>query len=460
MDLRLINNVFFIGVGGIGMSALARYFNLIGKNVVGYDRTKSELTNELEKEGIVLINSYESDQIPQSCRNPKDTMVVYTPAVPSDIPLMTWFKTHNFPIYKRAQVLGLLTITRKGICVAGTHGKTTVSTMISHLLKNSWLGCSAFLGGISINYNTNLLVSSESNYVVIEADEYDRSFHSLNPSLAVITSIDPDHLDIYGTFENVQQSFNHFASLVKKEGILIVKKGVPINPELKKNVTFYSYALEDVSDFYAKRIRIEHGNYMFDLVTPDRVVKNLILGVPGKVNLENAIAALSVAYLLGCADADLSNGIMSFRGIKRRFEYHVKNETNIYIDDYAHHPNEINATLKSVRELYPTKQLTGVFQPHLFSRTQDFAMEFAESLNLLDELILLDIYPAREEPIEGVTANLIFNNVGLKNKVLISIDKLEDELKLRKPELLITMGAGSIGDMTMQIKKVINELNA
>ncbi|MFB6340761.1 UDP-N-acetylmuramate--L-alanine ligase [Saccharicrinis sp. FJH62] len=460
MDLKNINNVFFVGVGGIGMSALARYFKFLGKNVAGYDRTRTELTDALVAEGIPVSHCPDSECITREFRKPEHTLVVYTPAVPLSTPVMEWFKERNYKILKRAEVLGLLTREQKGICVAGTHGKTTVSTMISHLLKNSSVDCNAFLGGISLNYSTNLLVSEKSDYVVIEADEYDRSFHQLRPEVAVITSVDPDHLEIYGTYENVKEGFCKFASLVKKGGILLMKKGLPLNPDLRPGVRQFSYNISGPADFYAEKIRIEKGQYVFDLVTPDRNITELTLGVPGRVNLENAVVSLSVACLLGCSDAELKNGIHTFRGNKRRFEYHYKSDRRCYIDDYAHHPNEIKATLESIRELYPSTRLTGIFQPHLYSRTKDFAAEFAQSLSLLDELILLDIYPAREEPVPGVTSELIFSQVKADRKILVSKENLVKEIEESKPELLVSMGAGDIGEMVSEIKNVMKRLDA
>ena len=441
------------------MSALARYFSFIGKAVYGYDRTKSDLTLELENEGIEVSYSYDIALIPQKCRDKENTLVVYTPAVPMHIPLMKWFKENDFHLLKRSQVLGLLTITRKGLCVAGTHGKTTVSTMLSHLLKHSWLGCSAFLGGISLNYNTNLLVSTESNYVVIEADEYDRSFHQLKPHVAVITSLDADHLDIYGDYNTLKESFEKFTSLIQPGGKLLIRKGTDLTPNVADEVELYEYSLNEPCDFYADKIRIEKGNYVFDFVTRDKTIKNIMLGVPGKINLENSVAALAVAHMLGASDAELSNALMSFRGIRRRFQCHINNETRIYIDDYAHHPREIEATITSVKEMYPDKKLTVVFQPHLFTRTRDFADGFAESLSLADELVLLDIYPAREEPIAGVNAEMIFKNVKCE-KTLIDKSSLISTLKNKQPELLITMGAGDIGEMVKQITEELKKLNA
>ncbi|MFC0877678.1 UDP-N-acetylmuramate--L-alanine ligase [Saccharicrinis sp. FJH2] len=460
MDLKNINNVFFVGAGGIGMSALARYFKFLGKNVAGYDRTRTELTDALVAEGIPVIHCPDPECITRDFRKPEHTLVVYTPAVPLSTPVMEWFREGNYSILKRAQVLGLLTREQKGICVAGTHGKTTVSTMISHLLKNSSVDCNAFLGGISLNYSTNLLVSEKSDYVVIEADEYDRSFHQLRPEVAVITSVDPDHLEIYGTYENVKEGFCKFASLVKKGGILLMKKGLPLNPDLRPGVRQFSYSISGPADFYAEKIRIEKGQYVFDLIAPDRTITELTLGVPGKVNLENAVVSLSVACLLGCSDVELKNGIRTFRGNKRRFEYHYKSARRSYIDDYAHHPNEIKATLESIRELYPSTRLTGIFQPHLYSRTKDFAAEFAQSLSLLDELILLDIYPAREEPVPGVTSELIFSQVKADRKILVSKENLVKEIEESKPELLVSMGAGDIGEMVSEIKNVMKRLDA
>ncbi|MFB6319771.1 UDP-N-acetylmuramate--L-alanine ligase [Saccharicrinis sp. FJH54] len=460
MDLNRINHVFFVGVGGIGMSALARYFKFLGKNVAGYDRSESELTDELEAEGIAVTYDSDPESIPVEYRSQADTLVVFTPAVPLSLPVLAWFYHHNFTVLKRAQVLGLITREQKGVCVAGTHGKTTVSSMISHLLRNSSVDCNAFLGGISLNYKTNLLVSDNSDYVVIEADEYDRSFHQLTPYAAVITSVDPDHLEIYGNYENVKEGFNKFASLIKEDGILLHRNGLQINPDLNSGVKSFTYDIEKPADFYAEKIEIENGQYLFSLLTPERKIVNLQLGVPGRVNLENAVAALAIGTLLGCTDAELRAGISSFKGNRRRFEYHYKTSRKIYIDDYAHHPKEIKATLASLKELYPDKRITGIFQPHLYSRTKDFAVEFAESLSMLDELILLEIYPAREEPIPGVSSELIFNDVKMTKKVLTNRSGLFAAIRKNNPELLISMGAGDIGEMVGGIKKVIEELDA
>lgn len=460
MDLSGVNNVFFVGVGGIGMSALARYFNCTGKQVAGYDKTCTDLTNELEAEGIAVTYLSGPQHIPELFRNVQHTLVVYTPAVPSTLPMLNWFREQNFTVLKRAGVLGALTKAMRGICVAGTHGKTTVSAMISHLLRSSKVDCNAFLGGISQNYNTNLLVSDISNYVVVEADEYDRSFHQLNPYMAVITSVDPDHLDIYGDYNNLKESFKNFASLVRKDGCLVLKKGLAIAGELNLQTQILTYAINVEADYYADNIKIENGYFCFDLKTPGKVIKELTLGIPGRLNLENAVAALAIAHQVGCADDELREGMASFKGIKRRFEYHYKSDSRVYIDDYAHHPNEIKATLESIRELYPHKKITGVFQPHLYSRTRDFAEGFAESLALLDELLLLEIYPAREEPIPGVSSDMILGLVGLKNKAMVQTENLAEEIARRKPELLVTMGAGDIGELVDVIKGIVIKLDA
>lgn len=458
MDLKTVNSVFLIGVGGIGMSALARYFKSSGKLVAGYDKTASDLTLELESEGIMVNDANDPATIPVAFQDPQTTLIVYTPAVSLSNPILQWFKTRYFNILKRAEVLGLITKTQKGICIAGTHGKTTVSTMVSHLLKKSSLDCNAFLGGISLNYNSNLLLSKESDLVVVEADEYDRSFHQLNPYLAVITSIDADHLDIYGTYENLKLGFDTFAALVDPDGYLILKKGLSVGNDIEAKV--FTYDINSKADFYADNIRVIDGAYIFDFISPRSRLLNFTLGVPGKLNLENAIAALTVAYILGATETELRVGLNGFKGIRRRFEFHYKSNTRVYIDDYAHHPEEIRATLNSLRDLYPNKRITGVFQPHLYSRTRDFAIDFAKSLGLLDELILLDIYPAREEPLPGVSPQLILDHVTIEQKKSISKDALIEEIGKRKPELLITMGAGDIGDMVQDIKQQMLKLDA
>ena len=452
-DLNSIQNVYFLGIGGIGMSALARYFNVTGKQVGGYDRTPSDLTAELEKEGILVHFDDAPGSIPRAFRDKNNTLVVFTPAVPGDHKELTYFREHQFTVLKRSEILGLITRQKKTVAVSGTHGKTTVSTMIAHLMAKSDKGCNAFLGGISRNFNSNLVLNPSSEWVIAEADEFDRSFLRLFPQVAVVTAMDPDHLDIYGNTEELHAAFNSFVSQIHADGILLMKKGVPIE---KKNMPahVYTYSLNDTStDFHAGNIRLEKRKYFFDLIGPGIVIKDISLLHPGLVNVENAIAATAVAALLGMTPELIRMTMETFEGIRRRFEYHVNTGNIVYIDDYAHHPRELEATILSVRELYPDKKITGVFQPHLYSRTRDFADGFAKSLSLLDQLVLLDIYPAREVPIEGVNAAMIYDKVEIKEKYLCSMDGLMDMLQKLRVEVLITLGAGDIDKMVEPIKQ-------
>lgn len=453
-----IHNIYLIGIGGIGMSALARYFKHLGKNVAGYDRTPTELTSLLETEGINIHFEDNINLIPPQFIDPfekENTLIVYTPAVPANHSELTFFKKTGYVIKKRSEVLGMIIQDKKGIAVAGTHGKTTVSTMISHILKKSSTDCSAFLGGISKNYNTNLLLSSASENVVVEADEYDRSFLQLNPQIAVITSVDADHLDIYGNIEELRKAFTQFTSKIQKGGTLVVKSGIDI---LLYNGHFYhkyTYSLNSDTDFFARNIRIENHRYIFDLVTPlGNNIKNITLGIPGLVNVENAVAALAVGYIIGVSENSLREAMITFEGCKRRFDVQIDSKKIIYIDDYAHHPEELKAIINSVKELYPDKKITGIFQPHLYSRTRDLAEEFAISLSLLDEVVLLDIYPARELPIENISSEIIFNNISQKNKTLCTKEQLLEVMKTKKPEVLITMGAGDIDRFVEPLKKM------
>lgn len=453
MDFSKLKSVYFIGIGGIGMSALARYFKAMGYAVSGYDRTPTLLTSEMEKEGIIIYFEDSVALITEEYKNQISTLIVYTPAVASKHLQLNYFKENLFAVKKRSEVLGLLTYQQKGICVAGTHGKTTVSTMIAYLLKESAVDCSAFLGGVSQNYKTNLLLAEASEYVVLEADEYDRSFLRLTPYLALITSTDADHLDIYGDDSHVKESFCEFAALVKPEGVLLTKKGMDITFNVPDEVKHFTYSLDDHSaDFYAQNVQLINGLYQFDLHTPQRLVTNIRVGIPGLVNMENAVGACTAAHLVGVVDEEIRASLPHFKGVRRRFDYRVKRDNLVLIDDYAHHPEEIKATVKSVRALYPHKKLTGVFQPHLFSRTNDFYREFAQSLSLLDELILLDIYPAREEPIPGVSAQMILNLVQLPIKILSTKKELIQNLKQLNPEVLLMMGAG---DIDKEIDKVV-----
>jgi len=449
---------YFLGIGGIGMSALARYFHAKGFQVAGYDRSESVLTAELLTEGIKVSFDENVDQIPFVYTNSENTLVILTPAIPQNHPQLAYFREHNFTIKKRAQVLGDITRQSKGICIAGTHGKTTTSTITAHLLYQSQVSCNAFLGGIANNYNTNLLLSTESNLVVIEADEYDRSFHQLSPYMAVITSADPDHLDIYETADAYRESFEYFTSLIRPGGALIMRKGINIEPQLQKGVKLYTYSMDEGGDFHADNIRTLKGEIHFDFVTPTDRINDVRLGVPVRINVENSVAAMALAWLNGVTTDELRTGISSFSGIYRRFNVVYKSDKIVYMDDYAHHPSELKASISSIRNLYPDRKITGIFQPHLFSRTRDFAPAFAEALSQLDELILLDIYPARELPIEGVDSELILRNVKLKNKTLCTKENLLSLLKEKELDVLVTFGAGDIDKLVPLIKEQLKKL--
>ena len=447
--------VYFIGIGGIGMSALARYFLFHGKNVGGYDRVESNLTRQLIAEGADIHYEDRVDLIPELFKNKDNTLIIFTPAIPENHSERLYFHHAGFTILKRAQALGEITRNSRGICVAGTHGKTTTSCMIAHLLKQSTIDCSAFLGGILKNYDSNLLLSDKSDLTVAEADEYDRSFHWLTPYMAVITSAAPDHLDIYKTTGAYKESFRHYASLIRENGVLLMEASVDIDPELKKGVRLYRYSM-DRGDFHAKNIRIKSGEISFDLVTPKRIIPNIQLGVPVKINILNGIAALAIAYLNGVSDNELRKGMASFQGVKRRFDFHIKRNDCVLIDDYAHHPEELTASISSVKELYPDKKLTVIFQPHLYSRTRDFYREFAQSLSEADEVILIPIYPAREKPIRGVTPHLILNLVTAPKKHFYSKDEVLEAMRKEKRELVLMAGAGDIELLVEPVKEILN----
>ncbi|GAB6008426.1 UDP-N-acetylmuramate--L-alanine ligase [Dysgonomonas reticulitermitis] len=449
-----IQSIYFIGIGGIGMSNLARYFMSKGKKVAGYDRTETTLTKELVKEGAIIHYTDDVKLIPDFCKDNKSTLVVYTPAVPSDNEEVKFFQDNGFSMQKRAQVLGTITKSSKALCCAGTHGKTTTSSMLAHILKQSHLDCNAFLGGILKNYNSNLMLSDKSEFTVIEADEYDRSFHWLHPYMALITSVDPDHLDIYGTEEEYLKSFEHFTSLIQPGGTLVMKHNIKLAPKVSDNVKVYTYSIEK-GDFHAKNVRIGNGEIRFDFVTPKGIIDNIQLGVPVKINIENAIGSMALAWLNGATDDELRHAMATFQGARRRFDFILKTGKITMIDDYAHHPEELAASITSVKELYPDKKLTGIFQPHLYSRTKDFAPEFAQSLSLLDELILLDIYPAREKPIEGVTSKIIFDKVTCP-KTLCNKEELLPLLEKKNDiEVLLTIGAGDIDQLLEPIKEIL-----
>lgn len=449
-------NIYFIGIGGIGMSNLARYFISKGLSVGGYDRVRTPLCEALESEGAKIHYQDNVDSIPSDFLNKETTLIVYTPAIPNTHSELNYFQKNDFTLMKRAQVLGEITKSGKAICVSGTHGKTTVSSMTAHLLRQSHIDCNAFLGGILKNYNNNLLLSDKSDIMVAEADEYDRSFHWLTPWIAIITSVSPDHLDIYGTEEAYNESFEKFTSLISKNGFLIIKKGVPITPRCDSSVKIFSYS-ETEGDFHAQNIRIGNGEIVFDFVSPETTIKDLHLGVPVKINIENAVAAIAAATLSGVKENEIRSAIKSFAGAKRRFDFQIKTDDLVFIDDYAHHPQELSASIESVRMLYPDKKVTGIFQPHLYTRTRDFADEFAESLSMLDDVILLDIYPAREEPIEGVTSEIIFDKITSAEKRIILKSELLDLLKEKETEVLVTIGAGNIDAMVPKIKELLEE---
>ena len=457
MDIDSIKSVYFVGAGGIGMSALVRYFLSLGKVVAGYDRTASELTERLNAEGAAIHYEDSVELIPEACRDKEHTLVVYTPAVPQSHSELTWLREQGFEIQKRAQVLGTITRSRRGLCVAGTHGKTTTSSMAAHLVYSSQVGSTAFLGGISQNYGTNLLLTDKSDYVVIEADEYDRSFHQLRPYMTVITSTDPDHLDIYGTPEAYWESFEKYTTLIQPGGALIIHEGLEITPRMQDGVRVFTYS-RDKGDYHAENVRIGGGEIVFDFVHPNGVVKDIALGVPLSVNIDNGIAAMAMAQLVGVTDEELREGMASFRGVERRFDFKLKTDAKVYLSDYAHHPAEIRQSALSIRELYAGRKVTAIFQPHLYSRTQDFYLEFAESLSLFDEVILTNIYPAREEPIPGVTSALIYDNLAPQvQKQMIARDEVPALVAAKRDELevLVTLGAGDIENFAAEITNIL-----
>ena len=457
MQIEDIKSVYFIGAGGIGMSALVRYFLSLGKVVAGYDRTPSELTTRLNDEGAAIHYEDNVSLIPEACRDARTTLVVYTPAIPQEHTEWCWFREQGFEIQKRAQVLGTITRSRRALCVAGTHGKTTTSTMAAHLIQQSHVGTAAFLGGISKNYGTNLLTTDKSDLVVIEADEFDRSFHWLEPFMTVVTATDPDHLDIYGTPEAYWESFEKYISLIRKGGTLILHEGLQIHPIIPEGVTVYTYS-RDHGDFHAENIRIANGEIYIDFVSPRGIVRDIQLGVPISINIDNGVAAMALAQLNGVTDEELRQGMASFRGVDRRFDFKIKNDRHVFLSDYAHHPAEIRQSAKSIRELYPQRHITALFQPHLYSRTRDFYRDFAESLSLLDEVILVDIYPAREQPIPGVTTQLIYDLLapGVE-KMMISKEQILPVIEAKKDALdvLISLGAGDIEDFVPRITEIL-----
>ena len=449
--------VYFIGIGGIGMSAIARYFLNTGVFVGGYDRTPSPLTKTLEEEGAVIHYEDNVELIPEQCKQSDNCLVIYTPAIPSTHTEYNFFKDNGFDIQKRAQVLGTLTKSLRGLCVAGTHGKTTTSSITAHILHQSHVDCNAFLGGITKNYGTNYILSSESPYVVIEADEYDRSFHWLSPWASVITSTDSDHLDIYGTEEAYLESFRKYTGLIQPGGFLVLHTGLKLVPNTQEGVTTYYYGREE-GDFHAENLKIGNGRITFDLVSPIENIPNIELGVPVAINIDNGIAAMALAQLAGVSADEIREGMLSFGGVDRRFDFHVRRSDMVYISDYAHHPEEIRQSILSIKQLYSGKRIKAIFQPHLYSRTQDFYHEFADALSLLDDVVIMDIYPAREEPIPGVTSDLIFNNLRPDiKKQLCTKATIMDSIKEKDFDVLVTLGAGDIENFADEISDFLTK---
>ncbi len=454
-----IKAVYFVGIGGIGMSAIARYFLSSGIAVAGYDRTPSELTEQLIREGALVHYEDNVELIPSLFRDRESTLVVYTPAIPEEHTELTYFRRQGFEIQKRAQVLGTLTRSLKGLCVAGTHGKTTTSSMTSHLLHQSHVDCNAFLGGITKNYGTNYILSRTSPFVVIEADEFDRSFHHLTPFASVITATDADHLDIYGTEEAYLESFRKYSSLILPGGFLIMHTGLKMQPDVQKGVTVYTYSREQ-GDFHAANVRIGDGRILFDLVSPLGDISDIELGVPVSVNIENGIAAMALAQIAGATADEIRRGMASFRGVERRFDFHVRTDRMAYLSDYAHHPEEIRRCLESLRELYSGRCIKVIFQPHLYTRTRDFYRDFADALSLADDVCVVDIYPAREQPIPGVTSALIFDNLrpGVR-KQMCHKDEIPDVVRQGGFDVLVTLGAGDIENYASQITEILQPLS-
>ena len=457
MEIKDIKAVYFVGAGGIGMSAIARYFISKGMVVAGYDKTPSDLTLRLEQEGMLIHYEENVNDIPHACKNPNSCLVVYTPAISSTHKELQFFREGGFEIQKRAQVLGALTRSHKGLCVAGTHGKTSTSTICAHIMHQSHLECNAFLGGISKNYGTNYILSDESDYVVIEADEFDRSFHWLSPWMSVITSTDPDHLDIYGTKEAYLESFRYYTTLIQKGGALIIHKNLEMKADVQEGVRVYEYS-RDEGDFHAENIRIADGEITFDFISPIENVYDVEMGQPVPINIDNSIAAMAMAQLNGCNGEELRYGIKTYHGVERRFDFKIRDDRHVVLSDYAHHPKEIYQSAKSLKDLYAGRKITALFQPHLYTRTRDFYKDFAEALSMLDEVILCDIYPAREEPIPGVTSQLIYDNLaeGVK-KSMVRKDEVLDMVKSRDFDVLVVLGAGDLDNLVPQIADIIKE---
>jgi len=459
MRLNEIYNVYLLGIGGIGMSAIARYFSSLKKNVAGYDKTQTALTDELQKEGMKIHFEDNIELLPAHFRNKERTLIIYTPAIPQDHKELAFFVEYGYTIIKRSDALGMLTASTKNLAIAGTHGKTTTTTLTAHILKVAGYKFNAFMGGISKNYNSNILLNCDAEYSVIEADEYDRSFLKLSPHAAIITSIDADHLDIYGSFENVKEAFSDFTKLITQNGFVLVKKEADIHLNCNKLVKKYTYSINLEADFFIKNLQIENGLYQFDLVHPTGVIEDIELGVPGLFNVENSVAASAMALLCGVEADAIKTALKSFAGIQRRLDFRIRTDKLIYIDDYAHHPEEIKACINSVRKMFPDKMITGIFQPHLYSRTRDFADEFAESLSMLDELILLPIYPARELPIEGVDSEMLLFKVTCKKKQVCTKKDLFKVLDNKEINIILTVGAGDIDQLIEPLEKYLSNVN-
>ncbi|MCQ2113973.1 MAG: UDP-N-acetylmuramate--L-alanine ligase [Bacteroidaceae bacterium] len=450
----MIKAVYFIGAGGIGMSAIARYFLKKKLVVAGYDKTPSDLTRTLEDEGMIIHYDEDVEKIPVECKEKDSTLVVYTPAIPAAHKELLFFRKEGFDIKKRAQVLGELTKSNKGLCVAGTHGKTTTSTMAAHIMHESHLDCNAFLGGISKNYGTNYILS-DSNFVVIEADEFDRSFHWLRPYISVITSTDPDHLDIYGNKEAYLDSFRHYTTLIQPGGTLIQHVGLEMKADVQDGVTVYTYG-RDEGDFHAENIIIENGNISFDFISPIETIKDICLGQPIPINIDNGIGAMAMCQLSGCTADEIRSGMATFEGVDRRFDFKIKSDKLVFLSDYAHHPKEIYQSAKSLKEVYDRRTVTAIFQPHLYTRTRDFYKDFADSLSLFDEVILLDIYPARENPIPGVTSKLIYDNLSPNvKKMMCSKDEIQDVVRSRDFDVLVVLGAGDLDNQVPVLTEIL-----
>ncbi|MEA1885620.1 MAG: UDP-N-acetylmuramate--L-alanine ligase [Bacteroidota bacterium] len=456
IDFSKISHIWLVGIGGIGMSALARYFTAGGFNVGGYDRTESPLTRELISEGIMVIYRDKTGDIPLEYFNKENTLIIYTPAIPESNRILSYFRKEGFRVYKRSEVLGIISDKSRTIAIAGTHGKTSVTSITAHLLKQSDIDCSAFLGGISKNYMTNLL-TGKGNIIVMEADEFDRSFHYLKPEMALITSMDPDHLDVYGSYNNMVKAYGEFVGKIKNDGVLVLNDKIAGSFDKAGNTKIYTYGLSPSSDFHSSDISLERGAYRFSVHTPQTIIDDLTLLTPGKMNIENSVGAIALAVLAGVSDNDIRKALLYYKGVLRRFDVRISSDKITYIDDYAHHPEELNYCIDSVREFYGDRKVTGIFQPHLYTRTRDHAEAFAAALDKLDRAILLPVYPAREEPIEGVNTGIIYDRMKLKDKSLAEKENIPGLLEKLKNDIVLTLGAGDIDRLVEPIENIIKK---